>query len=244
MQVLKNVTPKTAALPQTALSGSADTLGVAAKSTATVPAVTSSTNEVTVVLNKSAVQAMENVAQMSVLQSEKLALQEMISTEKLPGIDSLLQGENERNQLIQKTIKNETSYTIPRDNPIVKQIEQETASEVLRELASKNNIKKQMASKIKEVGWTEEIFAEKVVKPISTLTDEELQKIKKVNDVISNPTNDTWMSKVISEDAYKEYISNGKRSDTVFGCVTKAADVADVLPKVNLDFFRKAYKVV
>ena len=237
VQVLKNVTPKTAALPQTALSGSADTLGIAAKSTATVPAVTSSTNEVTVILNKSAVQAMENVAQMSVLQSEKVALQEMISTEKLPGIDSLLQGENERNQLIQKTIKNETSYTIPRDNPIVKQIEQETASEVLRELASKNNIKKQMASKIKEVGWTEEIFAEKVVKPISTLTDEELQKIKKVNDVISNPTNDTWMSKVISEDAYKEYISNGKRSDTVFGCVTKAADVAEY--KTYEDFYEQ-----
>lgn len=35
------------------------------------------------------------------------------------------------------------------------------------------------------------------------------------------------MSKVISEDAYKEYISNGKRSDTVFGCVTKAEDVAN-----------------
>lgn len=227
VQVLKNVTPKTAALPQTALSGSADTLGVVAKSATAVPAVTSSTNEVTVVLNKSAVQAMENVAQMSVLQSEKVALQEMISTEKLPEIDLVLQGENERNQLIQKTIKNETSYTIPRDNPIVKQIEQETASEVIRELASKNNIRKQMASKIKEVGWTEEIFAEKVVKPISTLTDEELQKIKKVNDVISNPTNDTWMSKVISEDAYKEYISNGKRSDTVFGCVTKAEDVAN-----------------
>ena len=84
VQVLKNVTPKTAALPQTALSGSADTLSVAAKSTATVPAVTSSTNEVTVVLNKSAVQAMENVAQMSVLQSEKVALQEMISTNHLP----------------------------------------------------------------------------------------------------------------------------------------------------------------
>lgn len=227
VQVLKNVTPQTASLPQTALSGSADTLGVVAKSTATVPAVPSSTNEVTVVLNKSAVQAMENVAQMSVLQSEKVALQEMISTEKLPEIDLVLQRENERNQLIQKTIKNETSYTIPRDNPIVKQIEQETASEVLRELASKNNIRKQMASKIKEVGWTEEIFAEKVVKTISTLTDEELQKIKKVNDVISNPTNDTWMSKVISEDAYKEYISNGKRSDTVFGCVTKAEDVAN-----------------
>ena len=91
VQVLKNVTPKTAALPQTALSGSADTLGVAAKSIATVPTVTSSTNEVTVVLNKSAVQAMENVAQMSVLQSEKVALQEMISTEKLPGIDSVVQ---------------------------------------------------------------------------------------------------------------------------------------------------------
>lgn len=43
-----------------------------------------STNEVTVVLNKSAVQAMENVAQMSVLQSEKVALQEMISTNHLP----------------------------------------------------------------------------------------------------------------------------------------------------------------
>lgn len=34
---------------------------------------------------------MENVAQMSVLQSEKVALQEMISTEKLPGIDSVVQ---------------------------------------------------------------------------------------------------------------------------------------------------------
>lgn len=91
VQVLKNVTPKTAALPQTALSGSADTLGVAAKSTATVPAVTSSTNEVTVVLNKSAVQAMENVAQMSVLQSEKVALQEMVSTNKLPEFDTIEQ---------------------------------------------------------------------------------------------------------------------------------------------------------
>ena len=169
---------------------------------------------------------MEKVAQMSVLQSEKVALQEMISTEKLPGIDSLLQGENERNQLIQKTIKNETSYTIPRDNPIVKQIEQETSSEVLRELAAKKNIKKQMSSKIKEVGWTEEIFEEKVVKPISTLTDEELLKIKKINEVIPNPTNDTLMSKVITEKAYLEYISNGNRSNTVFGCVARGEDVA------------------
>jgi hypothetical protein len=237
VQVLKNVTPKTAALPQTALSGSAETLGVAAKSTATVPAVTASTNEVTVVLNKSAVQAMENVAQMSVLQSEKVALQEMISTEKLPGIDSLLQGENERNQLIQKTIKNETSYTIPRDNPIVKQIEQETASEVLIELAAKNNIKTKMASKIKEVGWTEEIFAEKVVKPISTLTDEDLQKIKKVNDVISNPTNDTLMSKVITEKQYLNYISGGEYSDTIGNCLAKAEDMVDC--KTYMDYYNK-----
>ena len=122
---------------------------------------------------------------------------------------------------------NKGKILISRDNPIVQQIEKETSSDVLKELAAKNNIKTKMASKIKEVGWTEEIFAEKIVKPISTLTDEELLNIKKVNEVITNPTNDTLMSKVISEKAYLEYISNGERSSTVFGCVTKAADVAE-----------------
>lgn len=101
-----------------------------------------------------------------------------------------------QNQRKQST---KNSNTIPRDNPIVKQIEQETASEVLIELAAKNNIKKQMSSKIKEVGWTEEIFAEKVVKPISTLNDEELLKIKQINEVIPNPTNETLMSNVIQK---------------------------------------------
>lgn len=107
VQVLKNVTPKTAALPQTALSGSADTLGVAAKSTATVPAVTSSTNEVTVVLNKSAVQAMENVAEMSILQSEKAALQEMVADNLQIEIDKNNAILSIKNEVCSKTIPNE-----------------------------------------------------------------------------------------------------------------------------------------
>ena len=107
VQVLKNVTPKTAALPQTALSGSADTLGVTAKSTATVPAVTSSTNEVTVVLNKSAVQAMENVAQMSILQSEKAALQEMVADNLQIEIDKNNAILSIKNEVCSKTIPNE-----------------------------------------------------------------------------------------------------------------------------------------
>ena len=107
VQVLKNVTPKTAALPQTALSGSADTLGVAAKSTATVPAVTASTNEVTVVLNKSAVQAMENVAEMSILQSEKAALQEMVADNLQIEIDKNNAILSIKNEVCSKTIPNE-----------------------------------------------------------------------------------------------------------------------------------------
>ena len=47
---------------------------------------------------------MENVAQMSVLQSEKVALQEMISTEKLPGIDSVVQAETEKKQIQSKEL--------------------------------------------------------------------------------------------------------------------------------------------
>ncbi len=47
---------------------------------------------------------MENVAQMSVLQSEKVALQEMISTEKLPGIDSVVQTETEKKQIQSKEL--------------------------------------------------------------------------------------------------------------------------------------------
>lgn len=84
VQVLKNVTPTVQSLPQTGLPGTADTLGIAAQSTTKLPALTASTNEVSIILNKSAVQAMENVAEMSILQSEKVALQEMVSTNKLP----------------------------------------------------------------------------------------------------------------------------------------------------------------
>lgn len=84
---------------------SEDTLGIAANTRTKLPVITTSTNELTVVLNKSAVQAMENVAQMSVLQSEKVALQEMISTEKLPEIDSLEQADSNS-----KTIDISTYY--------------------------------------------------------------------------------------------------------------------------------------
>ena len=188
------------------------------------PVANATSTEIVTAVNQGTSKALATVSQMSVLQSEKAALQEMAGTEKLPEIDSIEQVKSESKIISKQSTK--SSNTISRDNLIVKQIEQETSSEVLRELAAKNNIKKQMSSKIKEVGWTEEIFEEKVVKPISTLTDEELLKIKKINEVIPNPINDTLMSKVITEKAYLEYISNGNRSNTVFGCVARGEDVA------------------
>ena len=54
------------------------------KATTGLPAINATAEEVTLLMNKSAMQAMANVAEMSVVQSEKAALQEMISTEKLP----------------------------------------------------------------------------------------------------------------------------------------------------------------
>ena len=155
VQVLKNVTPKTAALPQTALSGSADTLGVAAKSAATVPAVTSSTNEVTVVLNKSAVQAMENVAQMSVLQSEKVALQEMVADNLQIEIDKNNAILSIKNEICSKTIPNEI-YSALEASPKDYQLE-------LFNMLS-NDIKYQLVQSDKCKWITDELFGYDITK--------------------------------------------------------------------------------
>ena len=155
VQVLKNVTPKTAALPQTALSGSADTLGVAAKSTATVPAVTASTNEVTVILNKSAVQAMENVAQMSVLQSEKVALQEMVADNLQIEIDKNNAILSIKNEVCSKTIPNEI-YSALEASPKDYQLE-------LFNMLS-NDIKYQLVQSDKCKWITDELFGYDITK--------------------------------------------------------------------------------
>ena len=155
VQVLKNVTPKTAALPQTALSGSADTLGVTAKSTATVPAVTSSTNEVTVVLNKSAVQAMENVAQMSILQSEKAALQEMVADNLQIEIDKNNAILSIKNEVCSKTIPNEI-YSALEASPKDYQLE-------LFNMLS-NDIKYQLVQSDKCKWITDELFGYDITK--------------------------------------------------------------------------------
>ena len=155
VQVLKNVTPKTAALPQTALSGSADTLGVAAKSTATVPAVTASTNEVTVILNKSAVQAMENAAQMSVLQSEKVALQEMVADNLQIEIDKNNAILSIKNEVCSKTIPNEI-YSALEASPKDYQLE-------LFNMLS-NDIKYQLVQSDKCKWITDELFGYDITK--------------------------------------------------------------------------------
>ena len=175
--------------------------------------------ELTVILNKSAANAVENAAQMSVPQSEKAARREMAREQPLPDYERL----SEIN--VEKTDHKEIKLS--RNDPIVQKIAKETSSEILNELTAKNSIKTKMTAKIKEIGWTEKVFAEKAVTPISKLSDDDLLKIRKINEVIPNPTNDTLMSKVISEETYKMYISNGIRSGTVAGCVTKAIDVAN-----------------
>lgn len=217
-QVLRNATPKPPELPQTSF-----------------PTANATSTEIVTAVNRGTSKALATVSQMSVLQSEKAALQEMVGTEKLPEIDTIEQVKSESKIISKQSAKN--SNTISRNNVIVKQIEQETSSEVLRELAAKNNIKKQLSSKIKEVGWTEELFAEKVVKPISSLNDEELLKIKQINEVIPNPTNETLMSKVITEKTYLNYISNGEYSDTIGNCLTKAEDLFDC--KTYMDYYNK-----
>ena len=137
---------------------------------------------------------------------------------------------------------------LSRNDPIVQKIAKETSSEILNELTAKNSIKTKMTAKIKEVGWTEKVFAEKAVTLISKLSDDDLLKIRKINEVIPNPTNDTLMSKVISEETYKMYISNGTRSGTVAGCVTKAIDVAnyktynELYEKLGLHYDGSPYK--
>lgn len=84
IQVLRNVTPQPQALHQTALPAPNVAGALPVKATTGLPAINATAEEVTLLMNKSAMQAMANVAEMSVVQSEKAALQEMISTEKLP----------------------------------------------------------------------------------------------------------------------------------------------------------------
>ena len=225
-QVLRNVTPKPQLLPQTALPP---------PSTSSFPATSTTSTEIATALNQGTSKALATVSQMSVLQSEKAVLQEMAGTEKLPKIDTIEQVKSESKIISKQSVKN--SNTISRNNVIVKQIEQETSSEVLRELAAKNNIKKQMSSKIKEVGWTKKQFVEKAVTEISKLSDDDLIKIKQINDVIPNPTNDTLMSKVITEKTYLNYISNGEYSDTIGNCLAKAEDLFDC--KTYMDYYNK-----
>lgn len=85
VQVLENVTPKPAALPQPSLPAASDALGTTAKQASQLPALPTSAEKVSIILNKSAVDAMENIAEMAILQSEKVALQEMVTANKLPG---------------------------------------------------------------------------------------------------------------------------------------------------------------
>ena len=185
--------------------------------------------ELTVILNKSAANAVENATRMSVPQSEKVALREMASKRPLPDYERLSEINVEKTDY--KEIK------LSRNDPIVQKIAKETSSEILNELATKNSIKTKITAKIKEVGWTEKVFAEKAVTPISKLSDEDLLKIKKINEVIPNPTNDTLMSKVISEETYKMYISNGEYSDTIGNCIAKAEDLSDC--KTYMDYYNK-----
>jgi len=177
---------------------------------------------------------------MSVPQSEKAARREMAREQPLPDYERL----SEIN--VEKTDHKEIKLS--RNDPIVQKIAKETSSEILNELTAKNSIKTKMTAKIKEIGWTEKVFAEKAVTPISKLSDDDLLKIRKINEVIPNPTNDTLMSKVISEETYKMYISNGTRSGTVAGCVTKAIDVAnyktynELYEKLGLHYDGSPYK--
>ena len=190
--------------------------------------------------NKSKTIKIENAAQMSVPQSEKAARREMAREQPLPDYERL----SEIN--VEKTDHKEIKLS--RNDPIVQKIAKETSSEILNELTAKNSIKTKMTAKIKEIGWTEKVFAEKAVTPISKLSDDDLLKIRKINEVIPNPTNDTLMSKVISEETYKMYISNGIRSGTVAGCVTKAIDVAnyktynELYEKLGLHYDGSPYK--
>lgn len=94
VQILKNVTPKPAALPQPSLPAASDTLSATAKQASQLPALSTSSEELSVILNKSAVNAMENIAEMSIFQSEKVALQEMVATNKLSGNKQVSQIKN------------------------------------------------------------------------------------------------------------------------------------------------------
>ena len=94
VQILKNVTPKPAALPQPSLPAASDTLSATAKQASQLPALSTSSEELSVILNKSTVNAMENIAEMSIFQSEKAALQEMVATNKLSGNKQVSQIEN------------------------------------------------------------------------------------------------------------------------------------------------------
>ena len=68
-QVLRNVTPKPQLLPQTALPSS----------TSSFPVANATSTEIVTAVNRGTSKALATVSQMSVLQSEKAALQEMVS---------------------------------------------------------------------------------------------------------------------------------------------------------------------
>ena len=80
-QALKNVTPKTPTPVQPALPMAAGSTALPVKSGPQLPAVSIGREELTVILNKSAANAVENAAHMSIPQSEKTALREMTDAE-------------------------------------------------------------------------------------------------------------------------------------------------------------------
>ncbi|AAK78322.1 hypothetical protein BJV85_003679 [Clostridium acetobutylicum] len=113
-----------------------------------------------------------------------------------------------------------------RENHYVKEIKSKTSIEGIRnsELAS---FEENFSKALDDEGMTKGEYINITHTNMKDLSEDTIRKIDRINQSVEMPNNDTLMSKVILENAYKNCINNGEFSDTVGNCITRAQDMQD-----------------
>ncbi|MBR6475005.1 MAG: RHS repeat-associated core domain-containing protein, partial [Lachnospiraceae bacterium] len=116
---------------------------------------------------------------------------------------------------------------IPVESAEVQDIISKTSMEMIRKDATLRSFDENFEIALEKAGLTKDDYIRITRTPLSKMDGESIKTLATVNNSVKNPDNGTLLSKVISEDAYKNYMKNGNYSDTVGNCLTRAQDMQD-----------------
>ncbi|AGF57866.1 hypothetical protein B0P06_003824 [Clostridium saccharoperbutylacetonicum] len=116
---------------------------------------------------------------------------------------------------------------ISESHPIVEDIKSDTSIENIRKNKDLILFEETFSKAMKNENMMMDEYIKLTHTPMSELSETDIKRIYAVNNSVDNPTNATLMSKVIPEKTYLNCIENGKFSDTVGNCVTRAQDMQD-----------------